>query len=311
MISFTVDEELAGERADLALARLSGLPRAQISRWIDGGHVKLAGAPLARSSRRVSEGDVLEATPPEPEAFELRPEAIPLRILYEDSDLIVVDKAAGMVVHPGPGHSSGTLVHALLHHCGDLAGVGGILRPGIVHRLDRGTTGAMVAAKHDRSHRRLSEQFHEHTVERIYRVAVRAMPAATEGRIEAPIGRHLRDRKRMSIRSRSGRSAATRWTVLERFPSSGMAWLEIRPETGRTHQIRVHLASIGSPVYGDDVYGRGRRTSIPGVLRLERPGLHAAVLGIDHPSSGERMRFEAPLASDLVDLLSDLRRREA
>jgi 23S rRNA pseudouridine1911/1915/1917 synthase len=239
------------------------------------------------------------------------PEAIALDILYQDSDLIVVDKPAGMVVHPAPGHPGGTLVNALLHHCSDLAGVGGVLRPGIVHRLDQGTSGVMVAAKNDLTHRGLADQFHDHSIERLYRAAVRSVPSADHGRVDRPIGRHLRDRKRMSVRSRSGRPAATRWRVIERFPASRAAWLEIHPETGRTHQIRVHLASIGLPICGDPVYGRARKPRNSGFGRLGRPALHAARLGFSHPRSGESMRFEAPLPADLVDLLARLRGKEA
>jgi 23S rRNA pseudouridine1911/1915/1917 synthase len=254
----------------------------------------------------VQAGDELEATPPEPVASPLTPEAIPLAVLYEDADVIVIDKPAGQVVHPGPGHAGGTLVNALLHHCGNLAEVGGVLRPGIVHRLDRGTSGVLVVAKCDSAHTSLAQQFHDHSIEREYRALVRGLPGSDAGRVDRPIGRHPRDRKRMSVRSRRGREAHTAWRVLGRFPSSDCSWLSILPETGRTHQIRVHLASAGLPIIGDPVYGRAKRM-LPG---LERPALHAQVLGFRHPRSGERLRFEAPLPADLEELLADLRRRE-
>ncbi len=304
-MNFLVGESEAGSRIDHALAVVTGISRAQARRWIDEGRVTL-NAKACRASRRVREGDSIEAAPPDPVASPLAPEAIPLSILYEDADLVVVDKPAGLVVHPAPGHPGGTLVNALLHHCGDLAGVGGVLRPGIVHRLDQGTSGVMVAAKRDEAHRDLAAQFHEHSVERVYLALVRGAPGRDEGRVNRPIGRHPRDRKRMSVRTSAGREAITVWRVLRRFPKSDRAWLQVRPETGRTHQIRVHLASVGLPIAGDAVYGRSRgRDRRPG-----RPALHAGVLGFTHPRTGERLRFEAPLPEDLATLLADLEARE-
>ena len=305
MVTFVVGEEEAGSRLDLALANASGVSRAQVRRWIEAGRVRL-NADACRPGQRVRAGDTLEADPPQPLAATPQPEPIPLEIVHEDADLVVVDKPAGLVVHPSPGHAGGTLVNALLHHCRDLAGVGGVLRPGIVHRLDRGTSGLLVVAKRDAAHRALSDQFREHAVERVYRALVRGVPGADAGRIDQPIGRHPRDRKRMSIRTRSGRAATSEWRVVERFPASGLAWLEVRPATGRTHQIRVHLASAGLPIAGDPVYGRGGRTS----LRLARPALHAAVLGFDHPATGARLRFESALPEDLREATEWLRSRE-
>jgi 23S rRNA pseudouridine1911/1915/1917 synthase len=309
-VSFLVGETEAGLRADMALASLAGISRSQARRWIDAERVWLNRRPC-RASQPVQLGDALEADPPEALPSSLQPEALPLRVLYEDADLIVIDKPAGLVVHPAPGHATGTLVNALLHHCRDLSGVGGISRPGIVHRLDRGTSGAMVVAKHDESHRGLARQFHDHSIERIYRALVRGLPGAESGRIERSVGRHPRDRKRMSVRSRSARSAATAWRVLRRFRASERSWLELRPETGRTHQLRVHLASAGLPIEGDPVYGRARRGSGASGLQLERPALHAAVLGFTHPLRGERLRFEAPLPADLDRALAALDAREA
>jgi 23S rRNA pseudouridine1911/1915/1917 synthase len=309
-LSFIVEEEMAGQRADSVLADLCGTPRAQVRRWIDEGRVSVGGQPLLRPGRRMATGDHLEARPPEPVSTEVVPEPIPLGVLFEDAHVIVIDKPAGLVVHPAPGHWRGTLVNALLHHCHDLAGIGGVLRPGIVHRLDRGTSGVMVAAKDDATHTALSRQFQDHSIERIYRALTRALPAADSGRIDRAIGRHVRDRKRMSVHTRSGREAVTEWRVEERFPRAGAAWLEIRPRTGRTHQIRVHLASIGLPLAGDTVYGRAHRERGRRLPRLDRPALHAAVLGFTHPATGERLRFEAPLPADLERALETLRAGE-
>lgn len=300
-----IDEAEAGQRADAVLAACAGIPRAQARRWLEAGHARM-NATSCRPGRRVHAGDVLEFE--RPELVPARPgaEPIELAVLHEDADLIVIDKPAGLVVHPAPGHPTGTLVNALLHHCTDLAGIGGELRPGIVHRLDKGTSGVMVVAKSDRALAGLAAQFKAHSIERIYRALVRGTPAAEEGRIEGAIGRHRSDRKRMSLRTARGREAATRWRVARRFAASGSSFLEVRPETGRTHQIRVHLASVGLPIVGDPVYGRAKES----VLGLFRPALHAAVLGFAHPCSGETLRFEAPLPADLANALDILERRE-
>jgi 23S rRNA pseudouridine1911/1915/1917 synthase len=301
-----VSEVEAGRRLDVALAELAAVPRAQARRWIELGRVRLAGQ-QARAARRVAIGEALEVDPPEPLSATLVPEAIALSVLYEDADLIVVDKPAGLVVHPAPGHPTGTLVHALLHHCRDLAGIGGVLRPGIVHRLDRGTSGVLVAAKHDAAHVALAEQFRLHSVERVYLALVRGTPAADQGHSERAIGRHPRDRKRMSVETARARAARSAWRVVRRFAKSGVSLLEVRPATGRTHQIRVHLAAAGLPIVGDPVYGRG--TPVAG-LELARPALHASVLGFDPPRGGARMRFEAPLPADFARALDTLERRE-
>ena len=255
--------------------------------------------------------DRVEARVPEPTIAEARPEAIPIDIVYSDADLVVVDKAAGMVVHPSPVHESGTLVNALLHHCGDLSGVGGVLRPGIVHRLDKGTSGIMVVAKGDRAHGALARQFQDHSIERVYLAFVRGVPGLDAGSIDRPVGRHPTDRKRMSVRTTSGRSALTRLEMIQRFPASGASQFAIRPQTGRTHQIRVHLASAGMPLVGDPVYGRGRAQHRgPGGIKLDRPALHAAVLGFLHPTRDQSLRFEVPLPTDLARLLAALEARE-
>ncbi len=324
MLRLVVADCDAGDRLDQALAALAGTSRSQARRWIEEGRVRVAGAP-GRASQRVTAGDLVEAEPPEPLTSKLRLEPIALAILHEDADLIVIDKPAGLVVHPAPGHAGGTLVNALLHHCSDLSGLGGVLRPGIVHRLDRGTSGVLVVAKHDAAHRALARQFQDHSVEREYRALVRGLPASDAGRIDRPLGRHPRDRKRISVAARGpAREAHTAWRVLRRFAASQRTLLAVLPETGRTHQIRVHLASAGLPVVGDPVYGRGGRADPQGRAaaaqrgaaersagpRADRPALHAALLGFTHPRSSERMRFESALPADLAEILSALERRE-
>jgi 23S rRNA pseudouridine1911/1915/1917 synthase len=274
MLRFVVAEAEAELRLDMALSALAGISRSQARRWIDGGRVRL-NERGCRAAHRVRSGDRLEISPPDPVASPLEPEAIPLSILHEDADLVVVDKPAGMVVHPSPGHPRGTLVNALLHHCGGLAGIGGVLRPGIVHRLDRGTSGALVAAKSDAAHQALAEQFRDHSVERIYLAVVRGVPRAEEGSVDRPIGRHRIDRKRMSVQTAAGREARTTWRV------------------------------AGLPILGDPVYGRGRLH--PGLCR---PALHAALLGFRHPRTGECLRFEAPLPADLATVIRELEARE-
>ncbi|MBW2272236.1 MAG: RluA family pseudouridine synthase [Deltaproteobacteria bacterium] len=312
LLRFSVAEADAGARLDVTLSKLSGVSRAQVRRWIEAERVRVNGR-SCRPSQRGAVGDQIEAAVPEATAAEAQAEAIPIDIVYSDADLVVVDKAAGMVVHPAPGHASGTLVNALLHHCGDLAGVGGVLRPGIVHRLDRGTSGILVVAKTDAAHQALAAQFHDHSIERVYVAFVRALPGSESGTIDRPIGRHPQDRKRMSVRTRSGRAACTRWRVEARFPASGISRLSIRPETGRTHQIRVHLSSVGLPVVGDPVYGGGARRPArrsAAEAALTRPALHAASLGFVHPRSGERVHFEAPLPADLARLAATLAEAE-
>jgi 23S rRNA pseudouridine1911/1915/1917 synthase len=304
---YLVGESEDGQRLDTALASLVAQSRSQVRRWIDDDRVRWNDR-AASASQRVAEGDWIDASPPDPIPARALPEAIPLRILYEDAAIVVIDKSADMVVHPAPGHPGGTLVNALLHHCGALAAVGGVLRPGIVHRLDRGTSGVIVAAKDDESHRSLAAQFHAHSIERVYQALVRGIPASESGRVDAAIARHPRDRKRMTVVSSGGREAHTAWRVARRYAKSARSLLEVRPETGRTHQIRVHLASVGLPIAGDPVYGRGGRDRAePG---LDRPALHARVLGLVHPKSGERLRFEAELPADFAARIAALERRE-
>lgn len=302
----TVKPEESRTRLDHFLSdRLEGLTRSRIKKLIEEGHVRVNGA-LTKAGSMLREGDAVTVFIPDPEPSEVVPEAIPLSVLHEDSDLIVIDKAPHMVVHPAHGHSTGTLVNALLHHCSDLSGIGGITRPGIVHRLDKGTSGVMVVAKNDVAHWHLSAQFKDHTIGRVYLAAVRGEPREDKGRIEKPLGRHPRERKKITVRE-SGRDAVTDFEVVAR--RGGISLVRLIPGTGRTHQLRVHLASTGHPILGDPTYGGGVR-SLPmktseasSLLRaLKRPALHALSLDFDHPSTERRMSFKAPLPEDLADL---------
>lgn len=281
------------------------------------------GVVVTEPRRKVKPGETWTIRLPEPASAEPEPEAIPLDIAYEDEALIVIEKPAGMVVHPAPGAENGTLVNALLAHCGDsLAGIGGKARPGIVHRIDKDTSGLLVVAKTDAAHQALSAQFAAHSVERLYRAICHGVPDRADARlmglpgvaadppwiaIDAPIARHPQDRKRMAVRS-GGRAARTRIQVIERFATT--AALACRLETGRTHQIRVHLAHIGHPLLGDPVYGRSRSAAAlpPDAAAYPIQALHAATLGFLHPTSGKSLRFEAPLPRNLLHLLVTLRR---
>ena len=301
-VRFRVDAPLAGQRVDQAVAaRRPELSRAQVRRLIDQGAIRV-GDTRVKPSHRVHEGDEIAVEVPAPRALEAEPEDIPLVIVHEDSHLIVVDKPAGLVVHPAAGHASGTLVNALLFHCRDLSGVGGVLRPGIVHRLDKDTSGLLVCAKSDPAHRALAAQFKAHTIEREYLALVRGRPKAESGSVDAAIGRHPTDRKKFTTRAPRGRQARTHWRVERRFRD--VTLLSVRLETGRTHQIRVHLASVGLPVAGDPVYGGGRAAAR--ALGLARQALHAARLGFEHPVSAERLTFTSPLPPDLARVLARL-----
>ena len=300
----------AGLRLDVWLARqLPDLSRARLQALMAQRAVLLAGG-AARPSTRLKGGEAVSVTVPDPVAGRPGPEPLPLSIVHEDARLVVVDKPAGLVVHPGAGRASGTLVNALLHHVRDLSGVGGVLRPGIVHRLDRGTSGLMVVAKDDQAHRALAAQFAARTVEKEYLAVVHGVPARRQGVVEAAIGRDPVHRRRMSVRAPRGRAARSTFTVEEAL--DGAALLRVRIHTGRTHQIRVHLASLGHPVAGDATYGgrrepSSRRASARAALAaLGRPALHAAVLAFDHPGTGTRLRFESPLPADLQALLRAL-----
>ncbi len=298
-----VSAEEAGIRIDRYLTSvLAGQSRSQIQRLIKDGKVTVGGQAVP-ANRVVRAGDVIAVEIPEPTGAAPQPEDLDLDIVYQDSDLVVVNKPAGMVVHPAAGHAQGTLVNALLHEVTDLSGIGGELRPGIVHRLDRGTSGLMVIAKNDRAHTELARQFHDREVEKEYVALVWGVVQAGR-RIDLPIGRDPADRKRMSARARRARSAATRVTAALQMP--GVSLIHVAIATGRTHQIRVHLSEIGHPIVGDSVYG-GLRRRVPGDLRpllaLDRPFLHAGRLVFHHPADGRKMEFEAPLPHDLQSVL--------
>jgi len=304
----------AGEPAERLDQFVSGqvpdLTRSAVQRLIEEGRVTVNGA-TPKPSLKLKGGEtiIVEIPPPAP-AVPLA-EEIPLSVLYEDSHLIVVDKPAGMSVHPGAGNPAGTLVNALLGHCCDLSGVGGEIRPGIVHRIDKDTTGVIVAAKNDRSHVGLARQFKEHTIKRVYVAFVYGSPALDKGTIEAAIGRHPVDRKRMSGAARSGKRAVTHWKVTGRY--GAVTVLELRLETGRTHQIRVHLSEAGFPLLGDPVYGSSGRisqlrdTELGAMIRrLGRQALHARTLGFIHPVTGEYLEFSSPLPDDMTQILEYL-----
>ena len=289
MDRITLTADRAGERADALVARLvPDLTRSAAQRLLEEGAVTLKGRPV-RKQDRPAPGDVLEVCLPDPQPVEILPQDIPLDVVFEDEDVIVVNKPVGLVVHPAPGHSDGTLVNALLYHCGSsLSGINGQLRPGIVHRIDRDTSGLIIAAKNDRAHLALAAQLQDHTLARVYEAVAVGGFKEDEGTVDAPIGRHPVDRKKMAIDPRNGRPAVTHWSVLGRYP--GYTHLECRLETGRTHQIRVHMASLGHPLLGDTVYGS--KKPWPG---LAGQCLHARRLRFLHPSTGQPVELECPL----------------
>jgi len=308
-----VEQDAAGMRLDLFLSRRQPetLSRSQVQKFVDEGHVLVNDRP-AKTAYKLKRGDVIDIRLPAPKPSVLLPEAMELNILYEDADLLVLDKPAGLVVHPAAGHHSGTLVNGLLAHCRDLSGIGGVLRPGIVHRLDKDTSGLMVVAKNDFVHRELSNQFKERRVKKVYGALVYGHIAEEKGVIRLPIGRHPLERQMMSTLSRRGKEALTRWEIREYL---GMATLlDVFIETGRTHQIRVHLNAIGYPVIGDPVYGKGkgfgdmRDQRLKAQLkRMNRQALHAQGLRFFHPVRLVDMEFSSPLPSDMTWLCAFLR----
>ncbi len=311
-LELTYSPDAEPQRLDLFLSReLADETRAAIQRLIEEGKVLVDGKP-AKASLKLKGGECIAVEIPEPKAAEPLPEEIPLEVLYEDHDLIVINKPAGMVVHPGAGNSSGTLVNALLAHCTDLSGIGGELRPGIVHRLDKGTSGVMVAAKNDRTHQALSGQFSVHSIKRVYQALVYGSPKEDKGKIEGIIGRHPTERVRLSGKARSGKHAVTRWRVMERF--NRVTLVELRLETGRTHQIRVHLSEAGFPLLGDPLYGDGGRLNNikdpqlrKQIATLGRQALHARTLGFIHPATGEYLEFSVDMPEDMAALVLHLR----
>ncbi|KAB0678035.1 RluA family pseudouridine synthase [Aureimonas leprariae] len=319
-----VPPDAAGTRLDRFLTEALGgaESRSRIQAVIAAGGVGVNGRTALTANRKVAGGDVVSFTAPEPAEPAPEPEAIPLRVLFEDAAVIVIDKPAGLVVHPGAGNWTGTLVNALLHHCGaSLSGIGGVKRPGIVHRLDKDTSGVMVAAKNDQAHRSLSAQFAAHgrdgRMERAYLAAVWGVPARRAGTIDAPLGRSTSDRTKRQVvppARADARHALTRYEVLARAPGGEASLVRCVLETGRTHQIRVHMAHLGHPLIGDDLYGAAFRTKarrLQGaaaevVTAFGRQALHAALLAFEHPVTGERMRFEASPPADMRELIAAL-----
>jgi 23S rRNA pseudouridine1911/1915/1917 synthase len=306
---FVVAQAAVGQRLDLFLAQqIESVSRSQLSRQIGQAAVTVngeAGAP----SRKLRVGDVITWAPPPVVATEIAAEALPLTIVHEDRWLVVIDKPAGLVVHPAPGHEAGTLVNALLAHCHDLRGIGGELRPGIVHRIDKDTSGLLVVAKDDATMNALAAAFKAHTVERVYDALVVGKPPGPEGRIDTLYGRDPRERKRFSSRVRTGKRAITNWRVVERF--AGAARIEARLETGRTHQVRVHLAALGCSLLGDRTYGNPPREARLRAIgtALGRQALHARLLGFVHPATGARMTFSSELPPEMESALAALRAR--
>lgn len=323
---WTLEDGTAAERLDRVLARLaSALSRSRLQALIREGRVTVDGAPVLDPGRKVSPGARIALQIPPPVPAEPQGEAMDLSIVYEDDDLIVIDKPAGLVVHPAAGHESGTLVNALIAHCGEsLSGIGGVKRPGIVHRLDKDTSGLLVVAKNDLAHQGLAEQFADHgrtgPLERLYIALVWGVPERKRGTVEAALARSQHNREKIAIVSdenERGRYAITHYEVLEPLPSEIplASLVQCELETGRTHQIRVHMAHIGHPLLGDSVYGSGFKTKAnrftqgqqQALRALNRQALHAAVLGFEHPRTGEFLRFENPIPSDLAALLEALR----
>ena len=308
-MTLTVDAKDAGCRIDVYLAANTDLTRSAAQKLLasDDEAVSVNGMSVPKNYK-VRADDVIDVEIPDPIPLEVQPENIPLNIVYEDADVILVNKPKGMVVHPAPGHYTGTLVSALLYHCGDsLSGINGVIRPGIVHRIDRDTSGILVIAKNDAAHVSLAEHIKVHDIERLYHGIVIGNLKADSGTVDAPLARHPVDRKKMAISHAPGaRNAVTHYTVLERF--NGFTYCQFQLETGRTHQIRVHMASIGHPLLGDPVYGSGKNPfEIRNAELLSGQCLHAKVLGFVHPATGEFMEFETPLPPYFEEILRKLR----
>lgn len=294
---FEITEELEDERIDKCLAVLiDSLSRSYIQKMVKEGQVTVNGQPV-KGSYRLRTDDLVSFSLPEAVEPDIRAEDIPLDILYEDGDVVIVNKPKGMVVHPAAGHYSGTLVNALMYHCGDqLSGINGVLRPGIVHRIDRDTTGSIIVCKSDSAHKKIAEQLKNHTLTRRYRAICQGVLKNDEGTIDANLGRDPTDRKKMAVGSKNGKRAVTHYHVLQRFKK--YTYIECTLETGRTHQIRVHMASIGHPILGDEVYGNGKCP-----FKLQGQTLHAMTLGFVHPSTEEYIEVEAPLPTYFLHLL--------
>ena len=292
----TVCDFTEKKRIDVFTAEVADVTRSRAAGLITEGNVFINGKPAAKNDK-VKNGDSVIITVPEPEAYDVLPENIPLDIVYEDGDLLVVNKPKGMVVHPAAGNSDGTLVNALMYHCGkSLSGINGVMRPGIVHRIDKNTSGLLIVAKNDFAHNKLAEQIKEHSFTREYQAVVYGSLKNDSGIIDAPIGRHPVKRKQMAVLRENGRNAVTHFSVIERL--NGFTYVALRLETGRTHQIRVHMSYIGHPVAGDDVYGPKKV-----ITELDGQCLHAKKIGFIHPRTGEYMEFDSPLPEYFIKFL--------
>ncbi|SDM91233.1 23S rRNA pseudouridine1911/1915/1917 synthase [Paenibacillus sp. yr247] len=300
VVEWMVEKQYAKERIDKFItdALEEDVSRTLIQQWVKDGHVKVNGKAI-KPNYKLSEHDVIGLQIPEPQGVELAAENIPLNVVYEDADVIVINKQRGLVVHPAPGHYSGTLVNALMYHCKDLSGINGELRPGIVHRIDKDTSGLIMSAKNDKAHASLAEQLKAHTVNRKYVALVHGNLQHDQGTIDAPIGRDSHDRKMYTVTEKNSKQAVTHFVVIERF--GDFTLVELKLETGRTHQIRVHMKFIGHPLVGDPMYGKSK-----GML-MDGQALHAAILGFKHPRTGEWLQFEAPIPADMEYLLQTIR----
>ncbi len=309
-------EDRPAERLDTFLSEcLPDISRSQLKKLINSRQVTLNGD-SSKASLKLKGGESIQVVLPAPEPINAIPEAIPLNIIYEDQHLIVVDKPAGMVVHPAVGHSRGTLVNALLHHCDDLAGIGGKLRPGIVHRIDKDTSGVMVATKNDKSHQHLAAQFKEHSIKRRYLALIHGCPDKNSGIIDQPIGRHPTQRKKMSSKAKNGKRAVTHWKVLKCYAAERLSLLELQLETGRTHQIRVHFSEMKLPLVGDPLYGSRAKITASKDPKLKKlidqlPGqaLHARSLGFIHPFSGKYLEFSSEMPETLRNIVAYLNQK--
>lgn len=304
---FLVSADVSGRRLDQLIAGrddCADLTRSRVQALIRSGNVFVNNHSVKKNGHRVHTGDQIVIHLPPPEPSELKPEKVPFDILFEDDDVIVVSKPPGVVVHPAHGHAHGTLVHGLLYHCRNLAGIGGEMRPGIVHRLDKDTSGVMVVAKNDIAHQSLVGQFKTRSVEKHYRAVLAGVPRQISGKVVKNIGRHPVQRKKMAVLDEGGREAVTKWAILEDFAK--FSYISVRLETGRTHQIRVHMASLGCPVAGDPLYG-GKQPA--GYCEIERQCLHSSTLCFDHPKTHERLSFTAPLWPDIEKVLQTLREK--
>jgi 23S rRNA pseudouridine1911/1915/1917 synthase len=306
LIKLVVPNEREGQRLDHHLVEMvPDISRSRLSNLIRNGFILVNGS-SSKAGNRLKGGDRIEVTLPPPEPLAIEPEKVEFEVLHEDDDLLVIAKPPGVVVHPASGHKKGTLVHGLLAHCDNLSGISGVERPGIVHRLDKDTSGVMVVAKSDKSHHGLVELFKTRQVKKVYHAIVVGRPGTQKGRISQAIGRHRSNRKKMAVLQHGGRDAVTCWSILEEF-AAGLTYLEVRPETGRTHQIRVHVAHLGHPVAGDALYGNKQQKQTNDKYCIKRQCLHAYSLSFTHPATGKPQEFISPVWPDMQAVLEELR----